>query len=112
MRLGGRLSNHPQLLLIRKASKALSKLTISEGAKSSPALRPKQGTIQAAVVTALEQHGRPLRPADLCYRVELMLETDVSYDTVSSFLSVASRSDKWPIEKVDTGRYQFRKDSD
>lgn len=110
MRLSGCLSNLPRIERIHKAIEARSKLTISDGPKSSPRdIRPKQGAIQEAVIAVLEEHSQPLGPAAVRGRVSVLLEREVSYDTISSFLSVASRNEKWPITRVSTGFYGLRK---
>ncbi len=69
------------------------------------------GAVQEAVLKAMVACGEPLRPTDVCRIVSELLCGDVSYDTVASFLSTASRSDKWPIERVAIGEYAIRRET-
>lgn len=69
--------------------------------------RLKQGAIQAAIVSVLERNKVAMRPIDIRARVSSDLGREIPTDTVTSFLSVAARSGKWPIEKVRDGQYRL-----
>lgn len=108
MRLSGALSNQSRLLALHKANQARSKLTIDHARMSSrPRPRPKQGAIQEAILTALRNEGTDLRAAEVRLGAESQLGRNISADTVSSFLSVACRSNRWPVQRVSPGRYRY-----
>lgn len=68
-------------------------------------LRLPQGAIQAAVLDVLRGAGGSLRPSEVRQRAEQRLGRAVSLDTVSSFLSVAARSEEWRVVRTSYGRY-------
>lgn len=108
MRLSGACSNRRQLAVVRKAAEARSKLTISEVPESRgqpPRLRA--GAIQECVIEVLCDQRTTLTAPEIRGRVENRLSAPISGDTVSSFLSVASRSKKWPVERAGYGHYRI-----
>lgn len=108
VRLSGACSNQSQLAVVRKAVEARSKLTITEPTMSRPSIRPRLGEIQDAVLRVIQNHNA-LSPTATHALVEQHLGRPVSYDSIASFLSVASRNDKWPIERLRPGTYSWKR---
>lgn len=75
-----------------------------------PTLRLPMGAIQAAVIDVLSDGGRPMQPNEVRSLVEQRLDRQVSQDTVTSFLSVASRRPCIPIERLKPRLYVARGD--
>ena len=69
-------------------------------------LRLPQGAIQNAVVAVLRNSPKPLNVRDVHALVERTLRRSVSYDTVSSYLSVAARDSRQPIARRGRGSYE------
>lgn len=106
MRLSGACSNQSQLAVVRKAAEARSKLTTEPVAESRRDLpRQRLGAIQEAILDIISSSSKPLRPTEIRRQAVAATNREISYDTVASFLSVASRSDKWPIQRVGLGLY-------
>lgn len=70
-------------------------------------MRLKQGSIQDAILEAMERDCRALRPTEIRLLAEEIVGAEVSYDTVSSFLSVASRSKIWAVQREGFGLYRI-----
>lgn len=106
MRLSGGCSNQSQLAVVRRAAEARSKLTIaSAGVSTRQPVRLRLGAIQGAMVNVLSKSDGPLSPREIRILVESRLQRDISMDTVYSFLRIATRSEKWPAERIGLGRY-------
>ncbi|MGB0872681.1 MAG: hypothetical protein ACPGYP_06035 [Solirubrobacterales bacterium] len=106
VRLSGACSNQSQLAVVRKAAEARSKLTTEPVAESRrDPLRQRLGAIQEAILDAMSSSSKPLRPTEIRRQVIAGTNREISYDTVASFLSVASRSVKWPVQRVGPGLY-------
>ncbi len=69
------------------------------------ALRLPMGAIQAAVLAVAAAEQTPMRPCEVLRAVEHRLGRAVSYDTVSSFLSVAARDPAMPVARAYGQRY-------
>lgn len=109
MRLTGALSNHDvakalDALLGRKRGLAIP--TAGAGSRPKRMVRLPQGAIQGAAHEILRLAVEPLTPKEVHARIEELLSRPISKDTVSSFLSVASRSATAPVMRVGYGRYQ------
>jgi hypothetical protein len=68
------------------------------------------GAIQNAVIAVLTEADAPLLPQQVQELAERRLGRTVSYDTVSSFLSVAARGSSMPIQRVQRGLYILSQD--
>ena len=67
------------------------------------------GTIQAAALTVLTEAGGPLAPRQVRARAQALLGLTVSQDTISSFVSVASRDELSSVVRVQRGLYGVRR---
>jgi len=108
MQLRGACSNPQVAPRVEAAAGALRALLqcVDHGPlPARPALRLPMGAIRTAAVAALADAGRPLRCTEVRLLVEQRLDRHVSQDTVSSFLSVASRHPSMPLERVGRGLY-------
>jgi hypothetical protein len=65
----------------------------------------RQGVIQTTVFSVLAEAGRGLRTTEIHASVERRLGRSVSYDTVSSCLSVAARDSRRPVLRCGFGLY-------
>lgn len=106
VRLTGALSNHDVGACLQAALDRKRRVP-RRSAQHRPDLRLPMGVIQTAALAALTEADRALTPRDVRASVEERLERSVSQDTVSSFLSVACRSARWPVRRVGRGLYRI-----
>ena len=78
---------------------------------SRPRLRPRLGAIQGTILNVLDEAGRAVGAREVRDLVETRLQQPVSLDTVSSFLSVASRAPRPAVHKVKRGLYRSQSSS-
>lgn len=69
--------------------------------------RLRLGAAKEALNDILKSAEGPLRVGEIHARLEGALECAVSRHTVTSFLSVACRSDGSPVRRVGRGRYEW-----
>ena len=94
---------------IARAHQAILKKLPPGRGTQAVSLRPRMGVIQGEVLKVLQQAApSPMRTPELRAAVEVRLKIAVSRDTVSSFLSVASRSERWPVVRVNHGLYRCK----
>ena len=67
------------------------------------------GVIQAAVLDVLANARAGLRPKEVQLGVQEHLGREVSYDTIGSFLSMASRDPGQAVVKTADGRYRHER---
>ncbi len=110
MRLTGALSNHDVSACLEGiVGRKRRILRGAQGAepRPSPRLRLPMGAIQAATLRVLRDAEDALAPSEVRECVEERLRRPISQDTISSFLSVASRSADIPVQRVGRGRYRI-----
>jgi len=111
MRLTGACSNPDVARLVAAAAERKRQILLGCARTSRrplPQLRLPLGAIQTAVLDVLADDASGVwRPREICACVEARLQRSISQDTISSFLSVASRSTKSPVRRVGRGLYQL-----
>lgn len=114
MRAMRALSNREVQVRFRRACGARSSALRQDAREARPAdglppgrkLRP--GVIAAAVLAELTAIDRPLSVAELHAALERRLADNIVRDSLTSYLSVASRSADSPITRTGRARYQAR----
>jgi hypothetical protein len=109
MRLTGALSNQGTADALGVVLDRKRQLARRTAASTGPCrtIRLPQGAIQGAVLDVLRAASGPLRARDIQLRAEARLERSLSYDTVTSFLSVACRAENRLVERVGYGLYRI-----
>lgn len=77
-------------------------------AQAQSQIRPRTGTVQKAVVRALELADRPLRAREIHQTAQNLAGTSLSWNTVKDCLHRNARRLDSPVERVDHGRYRHR----
>ena len=111
MRLTGALSNPDALAPLLRLDRIRATLVV-EAAKTSrvaTVLKPRNGTVQAAILVVLRATTDPLAPVQVHALVERHLDRAVVRDSVSSFLSVACRDERSPVVRVQRGLYRVQR---
>ena len=112
MRLTGALSNLDVSDSLDAAVGGKRGIAVPVPTRSSrPRLRPRLGAIQGTILNVLDEAGRAVGPREVRDLVETRLQQPVSLDTVSSFLSVASRAQRPAVHKVKRGLYRSQSSS-
>ena len=110
MRLTGALSNHDVGAGLEGALERKRQLPPrAQGAEQRLKLRLRlpMGAIQAAAIEVLQDADDALMPLEVRTRVEKRLQTRISQNTISSFLSVACRSGDSPVQRVGHALYRI-----
>ena len=107
VRLTGALSNHDVSNSLDAAIARKRGIAVPAPTRSPrPRLRPPLGAIQGTILDVLGGAGRAMRAREVRDLVETRLQQSVSLDTVSSFLSVASRARSPAVHKIERGLYR------
>jgi hypothetical protein len=78
-------------------------------ARSLPSRRLGNGVVQRATTQVLRAADRPMRVADICRAVGVVLGHTVSYDSVSWCLRMVSRGDELRFERVSYYYYRLKR---
>lgn len=69
--------------------------------------RLRQGAIQEEIFDVVRGSNTPVSPREIRKEVSDRLDVELSFDTVYSFLALALKDDRWPIERVGYGKYMY-----